>query len=313
VRARYFEYLLGRFTEPNEIFGPIDLRKLREGVVETQTEGMLPEAEIAFLDEVFLGSTAILNTLLGLLNERTFRRGHTHRQVPLRVCVGASNALPEDESLGAFADRFLLRVFVNPIPDARLEDLLEATMTAPAQGAAAELADLDVLAEAASRMDVRPVHADLARAVRLLRSEGVAMSDRRVVKLQRLVASAAALDGRTCPTPSDLWPVVYTAGTEADQRIARRCLEPIVADARNRTLAGAAAWASRGRAARAEEIRRSAERLFADEPPAEARSEWRLRLEGLAREIDVLFAPDERPAELSAVRAEIAERVAPAS
>src|SRR5262245_57557594 len=67
--GRYFGYLLVRFTEPSEIFGPIDLRKLKDGVVETETSGMLPEAEIAFLDEVFLGSTAILNTLLGILNE----------------------------------------------------------------------------------------------------------------------------------------------------------------------------------------------------------------------------------------------------
>ncbi len=63
--GRYFEYLLGRFTEPGEIFGPVDLRKLREGTVEVETAGMLPEADVAFLDEVFLGSTAILNTLLG--------------------------------------------------------------------------------------------------------------------------------------------------------------------------------------------------------------------------------------------------------
>ena len=68
--GRYFEYLLGRFTEPSELFGPIDLRRLREGVVETQTADMLPEAEIAFLDEIFLGSTAILNTLLGVLHEQ---------------------------------------------------------------------------------------------------------------------------------------------------------------------------------------------------------------------------------------------------
>jgi MoxR-like ATPase len=120
----YFEYLLGRFTEPSEIFGPVDLRKLREGTVETETTGMLPEAEVAFLDEVFLGSTAILNTLLGLLNERTFRRGHTRMKVPLRVCVGASNGLPEEESLAAFADRFLARIFVEPVPDPRLEELL---------------------------------------------------------------------------------------------------------------------------------------------------------------------------------------------
>src|SRR5687767_4118596 len=84
--GRYFEYLIGRFTEPSEIFGPIDLRRLKEGVVETETSGMLPEAEVAFLDEIFLGSTAILNTLLGILNERVFRRGHTQLPCPLRLC-----------------------------------------------------------------------------------------------------------------------------------------------------------------------------------------------------------------------------------
>jgi len=73
---------------------------------------MLPEAEIAFLDEIFQGSSAILNTLLGILNERVFRRGHTQLRCPLRICVGASNSLPTDESLAAFADRFLVRVFV---------------------------------------------------------------------------------------------------------------------------------------------------------------------------------------------------------
>jgi MoxR-like ATPase len=99
----YFEYLIGRFTEPTEIFGPVNLRRLKEGFVETETAGMLPEAEIAFLDEVFLGSTAILNTLLAILNERTFRRGHTIMNCPLRVCVGASNRLPEDEHLAALA------------------------------------------------------------------------------------------------------------------------------------------------------------------------------------------------------------------
>src|SRR6188474_3063477 len=91
--GRPFEYLIGRFTEPSEIFGPIDLRRLREGVVETETAGMLPEAEFAFLDEIFQGSTAILNTLLGILNERVFRRGHTQLACPLRLCVSAANAL----------------------------------------------------------------------------------------------------------------------------------------------------------------------------------------------------------------------------
>jgi hypothetical protein len=114
--GRYFEYLLGRFTEPGELFGPVDLRRLREGVVAVETAGMLPEAEVAFLDEVFLGSTAILNTLLGILNERTFRRGSTRLACPLRVCVGASNSLPDDDSLAPFADRFLVRAFLDRCP-----------------------------------------------------------------------------------------------------------------------------------------------------------------------------------------------------
>jgi MoxR-like ATPase len=122
--GRYFEYLLGRFTEPSELFGPVDLRKLREGSVETDVTGMLPEADVAFLNEVFLGSTAILNTLLGMLNERRFRRGHTQLACPLRVCVGASNALPDDEALAAFGDRFLLHAFIEPLPDHQLEALL---------------------------------------------------------------------------------------------------------------------------------------------------------------------------------------------
>lgn len=114
---------------------------------------MLPEAEVVFLDEVFLGSTAILNTLLGMLHERTFRRGKTARDVPLRVCIAASNVLPEDEALAAFADRFLLRAFVEPVGNAMLEDLLEggdALRNNVRSGAVrASLADLDTLAEAA--------------------------------------------------------------------------------------------------------------------------------------------------------------------
>jgi MoxR-like ATPase len=148
--GRYFEYLLGRFSEPSELFGPTDLRKLKEGVLETATEGMLPEAEIAFLDEVFAGSTAILNSLLTLLNERVFRRGNTRLACPLRVCIGASNALPEDESLAAFADRFLVRCFLEPVSDALLEDLL-AGGRQPVAIESAEMGELDRLSEQAAR------------------------------------------------------------------------------------------------------------------------------------------------------------------
>src|SRR5215472_13891865 len=175
IGGRYLEYLLGRFTEPNEIFGPVDLRKLKEGVIETQISGMLPEAEIAFLDEIFQGSTAILNTLLGLLNEREFRRGHTRIQCPLRVYVGASNALPEDESLAAFADRFLVRIFVEPIADPMLEQLLEGgwSLDGHSGGAAASMSQIDMLAAAARAADMSRVRPALSHALRILRAAGV--------------------------------------------------------------------------------------------------------------------------------------------
>lgn len=99
VGGRCFEYLVGRFTEPSELFGPLDLEALRQGRLRPDTTGMLPEADFAFLDEVFLGSTAILNALLTLLNERTYRRGHFSVDVPLRCCIGASNAMPDEPML----------------------------------------------------------------------------------------------------------------------------------------------------------------------------------------------------------------------
>src|SRR5947209_15370739 len=91
VRGRYFEYLLTRFTEPNEIFGPIDLVRLRQGTVATVTTDMLPEAEFVFLDELFNANSAILNNLLTVLNERVYRRGaEVHRLPELSVLSPSS-------------------------------------------------------------------------------------------------------------------------------------------------------------------------------------------------------------------------------
>ena len=303
----YFEYLLGRFTEPSEIFGPVDLRKLKEGLVETETMGMLPEAEIAFLDEIFQGSTAILNTLLGLLNERVFRRGHTRMTCPLRVCVGASNALPEDESLAAFADRFLVRMFVEPIPDPLLERLLEGgwTLGQSPLSDSISLSQIDLLSQTADAADVSLIRPTLAQAVRTLRGAGVVLSDRRIVKAQKLCAAAAALAGRVKPSEADLWPLIYAVPTGEQQALARECLRDLLAASENATLPTAAEDASQGPLARATRLARAAQEILQARPGPHdeaGQKAWRLRLEGLAREIDAGFAPEELPQILMDVR-----------
>lgn len=297
--GQYFEYLLGRFTEPSELFGPVDLVRLREGRVETRTTGMLPEAEIAFLDEVFLGSTAILNTLLGMLNERVFRRGHTAVTTPLRVCVGASNAIPEDEALAAFADRFVLRTFVTPVEDPMLEDLLEGGWSLrPTIEAIASVHDLDALKNASMNADLSEVRPHLARAIRLLRGNGIALSDRRLVKCQKLVAAAGALDGRSTPTAADLWPLIYAVPTDEQQRLARDVLRQLLDQAHSDALSAAAAEASLGSVARATRLIAAAHRALENPPDAtnpDLTEGWRLTLEGIAREIDAGFDPTNFP------------------
>lgn len=302
LSGRYFEYLLGRFTEPAELFGPIDLRRLREGELVADTRGMLPEAEIAFLDEVFLGSTAILNTLLAVLNERRFRRGQTDMICPLRVCVGASNTLPDDPALSAFADRFLLRVFVEALPDPRLEELLEGGWESSVRPAEplATLQDVDVLADSLAGMDLASVRPAIAEAIRRLRGAGIELSDRRAVKLQRVIAAAAALAGRTRPTEADLWPIVACVPTSAGQISAREILHDTLAASESPSLLSAALSASQGPLLRARQLAEAASALLAG---AERGERWRLKIEGVLRDIDASFDPSALPADLEPVRA----------
>src|SRR6185437_5136606 len=123
--ARYFEYLLTRFTEPNEIFGPVDITAFREGRYERRTEGMLPDAEVVFLDEVFKSNSAILNALLTLLNERRYTSGGQVIKCPLLSAFGASNEVPTDETLTAIYDRFILRIRNDNLDAYHFQDLLQ--------------------------------------------------------------------------------------------------------------------------------------------------------------------------------------------
>lgn len=302
--GRYFEYLLGRFTEPSELFGPVDLRKLREGVVETDVTGMLPEADVVFLDEVFLGSTAVLNTLLGILNERRFRRGQTVHQCPLRVCVGAANALPDDESLAAFADRFLLHLFVEPVPDNQLEALLAGGWQSERLPTAhcADLSQLGALCDAVAAVEMDDARGALAAAVRQLRAAGLTLSDRRIVKAQRLVAAATVLAGRQRATEADLWPLFYVMPTQQSQLSAREVLRDRLAVAANPTLHAAVELAT------LQPMSRVARLVDAAKSCLDGGHDHAVQTtlaEALLREIDANFAVDALPDVLAEQRARL--------
>lgn len=310
--GRYFEYLLGRFTEPSELFGAVDLKKLREGTVETDVTGMLPEAEIVFLDEVFLGSTAILNTLLGVLNERRFRRGHTQVACPLRVCVGAANGLPDDESLAAFGDRFLLHLFVQPVPDHQLEAMLAGGWQSDMRAVVAHagVADLDTLSCAVRDVQLDDIRPRLAHAIRQLRAAGVQLSDRRIVKSQRLIAAAAVLAGRLQATEADLWPLFYVLPTDDAQQSARDVLREQFAGAVSHHLSFAAEQAAMQPLSRAGRLLAEAERCLAgggDDRQQQG------DMEALLREIDANYSPQTLPPELAGLRSRLAERIAVSS
>lgn len=113
---KYFEYLLHKFSTPDEIFGQVSIGELKKDNYKRITEGFLPTATFAFLDEIWKSSPAILNTLLTIINEKTFKNGNVVEKVPLRVIIAASNEVPSiNQGLEALYDRFLLRIFVLPI------------------------------------------------------------------------------------------------------------------------------------------------------------------------------------------------------
>ena len=232
--GRVFDYLLTRFTEPNELFGPFDIRRLREGELITNTEGMLPEAAVVFLDELFNANSAILNSLLTVLNERVFRRGRETRRLPTLMVVGASNRLPEDEALGALFDRFLVRVRCDNVPTEQLQNVLVAgwqldTQAEPplAMMTPEQIRELQFLLR---NVDLLAVRGPLGELVQRLRHAGLAVSDRRAVKLQRIIAASALLCGRLAAQISDLWVVRHIWDTEEQVEV----LQALVNDALKR-------------------------------------------------------------------------------
>ena len=228
----FFERLLTRFSVPEELFGPLSMRALEEDRYVRQTEGYLPTAAVAFVDEVFKASSAILNSLLTLLNERAFDNGSGREAAPLACLVGASNELPESEELDALYDRFLIRREVGQVSAEGLPELLRSSCstssflllfssssssssssstsegktssTSSASASAPKVlsaADLSLARAGAASVsvpdDVLDLIADLRAHLQNEREPPVYCSDRRLVKAVALLRTAAWADGRS--------------------------------------------------------------------------------------------------------------------
>jgi len=220
IDARYFEYLLTRFTEPNELFGPVDISAFREGRYTRRLENMLPTAEIVFLDEIFKSNSAILNSLLHVINERKFQNGPEVVQVPLISLYAASNEVPNDDNLAAMFDRFLVRVLSDNLDSYHFHELMK-------KGVSLELRKMTgrsflgpgdmpgrqsgELRPVISARELRQIQQNFDKFMAFpeefltkykglvfqIRSEGISVSDRRAVKLLKLFAASAVFDGRT--------------------------------------------------------------------------------------------------------------------
>jgi MoxR-like ATPase len=214
--TRYFERLLTRFSTPEELFGPLSLKALEDDRYERLTDGFLPTAGIAFLDEVFKANSAILNALLTLLNEREFDNGTARLRTPLVAVVAASNEVPADEALHAFYDRFLVRVPVQPVSDASFDALLALDESAPA-AAAAPLTPAQAQAVLAARDAVALDAGFVAGCGRLrewLAARQQPLSDRRWRQIVALARTAAVTEGRATVDVHDLWLAPYVAAAE---------------------------------------------------------------------------------------------------
>ncbi len=239
VEAKYFDYLLTRFTEPNEIFGPVDIQAFREGTYRRRLDGMLPEAEVVFLDEIFKANSAILNSLLTLLNARRFTHGNVAVRVPLISLYAASNEVPTDEALSALFDRFLLRVRVDYLDSYHFRGLLQKGVELEAQHMNPDAAQLTPVISSHELRELQRNYGKLLRfsedflatfkgLVFQIRSEGVGLSDRRIVKLLKLFAASAVFDGRDTVNDSDFFVLRHVWNTPEQEEILQEVVGPVL-------------------------------------------------------------------------------------
>ena len=249
LSGTYFEWLMTKFSVPEELFGPVSVNALKADRFERMTTGKLPTAEFAFLDEVFKANAAIQNNLLSILNERIYHDG-TRGPVdcPLELAVLASNELPQDDGLEAMFDRILVRMVVDAIEDdAAFERLIS---TGPPRALKVGLSR-EALSGARAQVDAMPLHLDVVGTIsalrRRLRADGRYVSDRRWLKAMEYLRARAWLDGQAEVNDDTLTALVDLLWDDPSQRgdVERMILEianPIGLRARSLIDAARAEW-----------------------------------------------------------------------
>ncbi len=228
--AKYFEWLVTRFTTPEELFGPIDLTALEKGEYKRIKANKLPEAEIAFVDEIFKANSAILNSLLSIINERIFHNGGMAVKVPLNTLIAASNELPEDEKeLAALYDRLLIRYFVEYIKnDGNFEDMLKRSNGYTPKTRIAK-DELKVMQENVAKVDIGPVLPTMVELRRNLRENGIVVSDRRFKQAMSVVKAHAFFHGRSAAATDDLRVLQHVMWDSPEQmRTVRKVIVDVV-------------------------------------------------------------------------------------
>jgi MoxR-like ATPase len=207
--VNYFGYLLSPTTDPSELFGPVAVTKLLNDEYTRDVDGYLPSAHVAFLDELFRGSSAILNSLLTLLNERTFNNGKQTITTPIQSIVAATNSWPDEESLQAFGDRFLFRPTVDSLQKPSSKDKLDkwalGIKARPEVGVHLTLEDLKALQEEVHSVMIHENFIEkFSNVCELLDQRNIRISDRRRVQILKFLRAWALVQGDDMIFPEHL-------------------------------------------------------------------------------------------------------------
>ena len=231
-----FVRLITKTTQPEELFGPVSIGALKNEQFKRVVTNMLPEAELAFLDEVFKGSSAILNTLLTIMNEREFDNGTDRIPVPLISLFAASNEMPQGEDLNAMWDRLVLRVMVDYTTDSGFARLIR-TAAGPVMNTTLTKPELLAIQDTVRQVAIPSTTYGAIETLRKdLRTKGIIVSDRRWQWATTLLQGQAILEGRTTVEEDDLMILKEALWSAPEQRsdigrMAARLANPLNAKA----------------------------------------------------------------------------------